>query len=184
MWNRNHSSANHSVWILDLQGSLRLIKGAGESPGSSFNKSYTCLRILLFHCDVLNQFTLQATASQPHTPNQPTERSRWTAPIQTLWRCWFWGWMPTLCSVSSSSAEERMINLQVVMAEEEEEEGRDAMGLLSIMIGLNECCNGPGCQSQWFTLSCRQAIAAWRGWAETLCWMERLRAPGHVTRES
>lgn len=34
-----------------------------------------------------------------------------------------------------------MINLQVVMAEE----GRDAMGLPSLMIGLNECYNGLLC---------------------------------------
>lgn len=35
-----------------------------------------------------------------------------------------------------------MINMEVVMVEE----SRDAMGLLSLMIGLSECCNGLGCQ--------------------------------------
>lgn len=37
-----------------------------------------------------------------------------------------------------------MINVEVVMAEE----GRDAMGLLSLMIGLSECYNGLGCRGQ------------------------------------
>lgn len=35
-----------------------------------------------------------------------------------------------------------MINMEVIMAEE----GRDAMGLLSLMIGLTEYCNGLGYQ--------------------------------------
>lgn len=37
-----------------------------------------------------------------------------------------------------------MINMEVVMAQE----GRDAMALLSLMIGLSECCNGLGCQGR------------------------------------
>lgn len=37
-----------------------------------------------------------------------------------------------------------MINVEVVMAEE----GRDAMGLLSLMIGLSECYNGLGWRGQ------------------------------------
>jgi len=32
-----------------------------------------------------------------------------------------------------------------------EEEGKDAMGLLFLMIGLSECCNGPWCWGRWFT---------------------------------
>lgn len=40
-----------------------------------------------------------------------------------------------------------MINMEVVMAEE----GRDAIGLLSLMIVLSECCNGFGCHGCWFT---------------------------------
>lgn len=54
----------------------------------------------------------------------------------------FWGVNEDLCSVFAPSAEKWMINMEVVMAEE----GRDAMGLLSLMIGLSECCNGLGCQ--------------------------------------
>lgn len=38
----------------------------------------------------------------------------------------------------------QMINIEVVM----EEKGRDAMALLSLMIGLSDCCNGLGCQGQ------------------------------------
>ena len=34
--------------------------------------------------------------------------------------------------------------MEVVMVEE----GRVAMGLLSLMIGLSECCNGLGCRSR------------------------------------
>lgn len=51
-----------------------------------------------------------------------------------------------------------MINIEVVM----EEKGRDAMALLTLMIGLSDCCNGLGCQGQWFT-ECRASDAAWRG---------------------
>lgn len=62
----------------------------------------------------------------------------------------------------SLSAQKRMINMEVVMAEE----GRDAMGLLSLMTGLSECCNGPGMPRPMIygTSSCRRGIeAAWRG---------------------
>lgn len=55
-----------------------------------------------------------------------------------------------------------MINMEVVMAEE----GRDAMGLLFLMIGLSECCNGLGCQGRWLMglLYFSHAIGAgWRG---------------------
>lgn len=38
----------------------------------------------------------------------------------------------------------QMINIEVIM----EEKGRDAMALLSLMIGLSDCCNGLGCQGQ------------------------------------
>lgn len=44
----------------------------------------------------------------------------------------------------ASSAERQVINMEVVMAEE----GRDAMVLLSLMIGLSECCNGVRCQGR------------------------------------
>lgn len=56
-----------------------------------------------------------------------------------------------------------MINMRVLMAEE----GKDAMGLFFLMIGLSECCNGLGCQRGlviYATSSCRHATdAACRG---------------------
>lgn len=54
----------------------------------------------------------------------------------------FWGGkLEPLFSLSFSL---QMINIEVIM----EEKGRDAMALLSLMIGLSDCCNGLGCQGQ------------------------------------
>jgi len=53
------------------------------------------------------------------------------------------------------AAEKQMINTEVVMAER----GRDAMGLLSLMIGLSDCCNGLECLGQWFT----RLLSVWQG---------------------
>lgn len=47
-------------------------------------------------------------------------------------------------SFFTPAAQKRMINIEAVMAER----GRDAMGLLSLMIGLSDCCNGLGCLGQ------------------------------------
>ncbi len=75
---------------------------------------------------------------------QPTQSCRQKAK-RTQCCCFKGKWGPLF--IFSPSAEKQLINMEVVMAEE----GRDAMGLLSLMIGLSECCNGPRCQGWWFT---------------------------------
>lgn len=108
-------------------------------------KSYICSPILGFHSNVLHQFIFWATGSavQSHNSNQFTQADKRPKESSTV----VLGVNEDLCFVFASSAEKRMINMEVEMPEE----GRDAMGLLSLMIGLSECSNGLGCQGWWFT---------------------------------
>ena len=81
---------------------------------------------------------LSNSAFQLHSSNQCTQTDKRPKEPCTV----VLGVNEDLCFVFASSAEKQMTNMEVVMPEQ----GRDAVALLSLMIGLSECSNGLGCQ--------------------------------------
>lgn len=105
--------------------------------------TYIIYITLRFHSSILRSFLFWATVFSNSTvpTNLLTQIKGQKNPVLL-----FGGkWGPLF--FFAPSAGRWMINMEVIMAEE----GRDAMGLLSLMIGLTEYCNGLGYQGWWFT---------------------------------